>query len=176
MQAGSGTADLLIYYAGHGYLDEETNEGYWLPVDSEKDNPANWLSNSTITNILKSMEAKHVMIVSDSCYSGTLTRSIQVKLNKPNYIQRMVQKRARTVLASGGLEPVLDTGGDENHSIFATAFINALEENNSPYVATNHLFVKIKRAVVVNSDQTPEYSDVRKAGHKGGDFIFKRSD
>lgn len=168
--------NLLIYYAGHGYLDEETNEGYWLPVDSEKDNPANWLSNSTITNILKSMEAKHVMIVSDSCYSGTLTRSIQVKLNKPNYIQRMVQKRARTVLASGGLEPVLDTGGDENHSIFATAFINALEENNSPYVATNHLFVKIKRAVVVNSDQTPEYSDVRKAGHKGGDFIFKRSD
>jgi len=167
--------NLLIYYAGHGYLDEDTNEGYWLPVDSEKDNPANWLSNSTITNILKSMEAKHVMIVSDSCYSGTLTRSIQVKLSKPSYIKRMVQKRARTVLASGGLEPVLDTGGDENHSIFATAFINALEENNSPYIETTHLFAKIRRAVVVNSDQTPEYSDVRKAGHNGGEFIFKRS-
>lgn len=168
--------NLLIYYAGHGYLDEDTNEGYWLPVDSEKDNPANWLSNSTITNILKSMEAKHVMIVSDSCYSGTLTRSIRVKLSKPSYIKKMVQKRARTVLASGGLEPVLDTGGDENHSIFATALINALEENNSPYIETTHLFAKIRRAVVVNSDQTPEYSDVRKAGHNGGEFIFKRSD
>lgn len=168
--------NLLIYYAGHGYLDEDTNEGYWLPVDSEKDNPANWLSNSTITNILKSMEAKHVMIVSDSCYSGTLTRSIRVKLSKPSYIKKMVQKRARTVLASGGLEPVLDTGGDENHSIFATALINALEENNSPYIETTHLFAKIRRAVVVNSDQTPEYSDVRKAGHNGGEFIFKRSE
>ena len=168
--------NLLIYYAGHGYLDEDTNEGYWLPVDSEKDNPANWLSNSTITNILKSMEAKHVMIVSDSCYSGTLTRSIRVKLSKPSYIKKMVQKRARTVLASGGLEPVLDTGGDENHSIFATALINALEENNSPYIETTHLFAKIRRAVVVNSDQTPEYSDVRKAGHNGGEFVFKRSD
>lgn len=167
--------NLLIYYAGHGYLDEDTNEGYWLPIDSEKDNPANWLSNNTITNILKSMEAKHVMIVSDSCYSGTLSRSIQVKLRKPSYIQRMAQNRARTVLASGGLEPVLDAGGDENHSIFATAFINALKENNYPYIATTHLFAQIKRAVVVNSDQTPEYSDIRKAGHKGGDFIFIKS-
>ena len=87
----------------------------------------------------------------------------------------MIQKRARTVLASGGLEPVLDTGGDENHSIFATALINALEENNSPYIETAHLFAKIRRAVVVNSDQTPEYSDVRKAGHNGGEFIFKRN-
>lgn len=167
--------NLLIYYAGHGWLDDSTNEGYWLPVDSEKDNSANWLSNSTITNILKSMEAKHVMIVSDSCYSGTLTRSIKVKLRKPSYIQKMAQKRARTVLASGGLEPVLDSGGDKNHSIFATAFINALKENNASYIETTHLFAKIRRAVVVNSDQTPEYSDVRKAGHNGGEFIFKRS-
>ena len=26
--------NLLIYYAGHGYLDEDTNRGYWLPVDA----------------------------------------------------------------------------------------------------------------------------------------------
>lgn len=167
--------NLLIYYAGHGWLDKDTGEGYWLPIDSEQNNPANWLSNSSITNILKSMEAKHVMIVSDSCYSGALTRSIKIVIRKPLYIQRMAFKRARTVLASGGLEPVLDAGGKENHSVFASAFLEALKENDAEYIETSQLFAKIRRSVMVNSDQTPEYSDVRKAGHDGGDFIFRKT-
>ena len=36
------------------------------------------------------------------------------------------------------------------------------------------LFDKIKRPIVVNADQTPQYSDIRRAGHDGGDFIFVR--
>ena len=167
--------NLLIYYAGHGWLDEDTNEGYWLPVDSERDNPANWLANSSITNILKSMEAKHVMIVSDSCYSGTLTRGITIALRKPSYLKRMAFKRSRTVIASGGLEPVMDAGGIKNHSVFATAFIEALDKNDAEYIETTQLFPKIRRAVVMKSDQTPEYSDVRKAGHDGGEFIFRKA-
>ncbi len=167
--------NLLIYYAGHGWLDEDTNEGYWLPVDSERNNPANWLSNSSITNILKSMEAKHVMIVSDSCYSGTLTRGITISLRKPSYLKRMAFKRSRTVIASGGLEPVMDSGGGKTHSVFANAFIKVLNENKSTYIETTQLFPQIRRAVVIHSDQTPEYSDIRKAGHDGGEFIFHRS-
>jgi hypothetical protein len=34
------------------------------------------------------------------------------------------------------------------------------------------LFSKIKRPVMVNSDQMPEYGDIRKTGHDGGDFLF----
>jgi hypothetical protein len=26
--------------------------------------------------------------------------------------------------------------------------------------------------VILNADQTPEYGDIRKAGHDGGDFLF----
>jgi hypothetical protein len=36
------------------------------------------------------------------------------------------------------------------------------------------LFDAIKRPVVLNSDQTPQYSDIRKAGHEGGEFMFVR--
>lgn len=166
--------NLLIYYAGHGWLDENTDEGYWLPVDSERNNPANWLANSSITNILKSMEAKHVMIVSDSCYSGTLTRGITISIRKPSYFKRMAFKRSRTIIASGGLEPVMDAGGMKNHSVFATAFMEVLGKNEADYIETTQLFPKIRRTVVLKSDQTPEYSDVRKAGHDGGEFIFKK--
>ena len=28
--------NLLIYYTGHGWLDESTDRGYWLPVDAKK--------------------------------------------------------------------------------------------------------------------------------------------
>lgn len=30
--------NLLIYYAGYGWLDEEANEGYWIPVNGQIDN------------------------------------------------------------------------------------------------------------------------------------------
>lgn len=164
--------NLLIYYAGHGWLDKDTNEGYWLPIDSEADNPANWIANSSITNSLKAIKAKHVLVVSDSCYSGTLARDIKVNFRSSDYLKRISKKRARTVIASGGLEPVSDSGGGRNHSVFATALIEALESNNTKVIETSRLFINIRRTVILNSDQTPEYSDIRKAGHEGGEFLF----
>jgi len=109
--------NLLVYYAGHGWLDQEGDEGYWLPVDASQDNQINWISNSSITTSLKAILAKHVIIVADSCYSGKLARGL-IHLNNnrtPNYIARISQKRSRTVLASGGIEPVADGGGKGNH-------------------------------------------------------------
>jgi hypothetical protein len=64
--------NLLIYYAGHGVLDKEAERGYWLPVDAHEDTRANWLATITITDTLKAMTAKHALVVSDSCYAGTL--------------------------------------------------------------------------------------------------------
>jgi hypothetical protein len=95
--------NLLIYYAGHGWLDEEGNEGYWLPVDAIQDNEVQWVSNASITTVLKAMPAKHVLIVADSCYSGKLARGLHIKRKTSNYFARMASKRARSVIASGGL-------------------------------------------------------------------------
>jgi len=163
--------NLLIYYAGHGWLDKEADEGYWLPVDAEKQDPGNWISNSTITSTLRAMRAKHVLVVADSCYSGKLARGISVRLRTSDYYQRISRKKARSVMASGGLEPVADEGGNGKHSVFASSLIEVLKENQGVLDATL-LFSKIRRPVMLNADQTPEYSDIRKAGHDGGDFLF----
>ena len=165
--------NLLIYYAGHGYLDKDGDEGYWLPVDATAKNEVNWISNASITTQLKAMEAKHVLIIADSCYSGKLGRSIHIQQRTPDYYSRVAGKRSRTVIASGGLEPVIDSGGKSNHSVFASAFIDALQENDSIMDASG-LFNQIRRPVVVNADQNPEFSDIRKAGHDGGEFVFVR--
>ena len=164
--------NLLIYYAGHGWLDEDTGRGYWLPTDAKRNRRTNWVSNATITDTLKSLQAKHVMVVADSCYSGTLTRGAGVKLRGANYWKRMAVKRTRVVLTSGGLEPVADSAGG-GHSPFAKAFIEALTANNAVMDGTQ-LFSKIRRRVMVAAEQTPEYSDARSAGHDGGDLLFVR--
>ena len=165
------TDNLLIYYAGHGWLDKDADEGYWLPVDAEEDSDINWISNATITGYLRSIRAKHVMIVADSCYSGTLTRGIKLDVKAPDYLERIARQRARIVLSSGGLEPVADGGGGGRHSAFARHFINELTANRGVLDSTT-LYAKIRRPVMLAADQAPELADIRKAGHEGGDFLF----
>jgi len=165
--------NLLIYYAGHGWLDKEADEGYWLPIDADKDSMINWISNSSITASLRAIRAKHVLIVADSCYSGKLARGIHTVHRTSGYLSRLSQKRARCVISSGGLEPVIDSGGKGEHSVFASAFLAALRGNENVLDGAQ-LFNKLRRPVMLNSDQTPEYSDIRKAGHEGGEFLFVR--
>ena len=117
--------NVLIYYAGHGYLDEEANEGYWMPVDAEEDSPSNWLSSANLTSEIRRSKAKHILVVADSCFSGTLTRGLTIKSRTPDYLERIVTKKARTALTSGGLEPVMDSGGSSNHSVFAAGSLVA---------------------------------------------------
>ena len=164
--------NLLIYYAGHGHLDEAANEGYWLPIDASRDDPSNWVTTDQIVGQIRGMQAKHVMVVADSCFSGTMTRAIKIEQRTPDYLQRIVKTKSRTVLTSGGLEPVMDSGSG-NHSAFAHAFISLLEDNDGVLDAAQ-LFSELRPKVMVNSDQTPEYGDIRKAGHDGGDFLFVR--
>jgi len=164
--------NLLIYYAGHGYYDEASNRGYWLPVESQRGSTVDWISNADITDKLKAYRARHVLVVADSCYSGTLTRGMNIVIKEPDYFERIAPKRSRTALTSGGNEPVSDWSGGE-HSVFAKAFIQALQDNTGVIDGTT-LFTKIRRPVVLNAPQTPQYSDIRFAGHDGGDFIFVR--
>ena len=166
--------NLLIYYAGHGWLDEQSGRGYWMPVNARNDWRSRWVSDAILTDALQALHAKHVMVVADSCYLGTLTRSVKVPERNKVYIERIAEKRARVVLSSGGLEPVADSGGGK-HSVFTAQFLQALRSNEGVLDGTQ-MFERVRQAVVLNADQTPEYSDIRKAGHEGGDFLFVRKD
>lgn len=164
--------NLLIYYAGHGWLDEEADRGYWLPADAKPNRRRFWVSNADIIDTLKTLQSKHVIVIADSCFSGTLLRGADIGLKGGDYWRRMAEKPARVAITSGSLEPVADAGGG-GHSPFALAFIDALESNEVVIDGTS-LFNAIRRPVMVAAQQTPQYSDVRNAGHDGGDFLFVR--
>lgn len=164
--------NLLVYYAGHGLLDKEAGEGYWFPVDARDDDEADWISNATITTRLKTIPAKRILVVSDSCYSGSLTRALTVKIRGQSFRVATASMKTRVVLTSGGLEPVED-GGGSGHSIFAKAFLDALAANKGVLEGYS-LFKAVKPRVMLASDQEPDYGNIRKCGHQGGDFLFVR--
>ena len=172
--------NLLIYYAGHGYLDEETNRGYWLPVDAdtiESQNSSAWISVDDISNILFKLNPKHILIVADSCYSGSLilqqrNANVSVSESSYNHFKQIISMKTRRAMTSGALQPVLD-GGGEGHSVFASAFLKVLSKNNE-VIDTTNIFTKINAIVSSNPlvTQTPLYNVVPKTGDEGGDFIF----
>src|SRR5439155_8909413 len=127
--------NLLVFYAGHGHLDEKINRTYWIPVDGHLDNNVEWISTVAITDSVGAMSAKHVLLVIDSCFSGALTRSALARLEsgmspeaRQHWLEVMASKRSRTVLSSGEVKPVLDAGGGR-HPVFAKAWLDILEED-----------------------------------------------
>jgi len=176
------TDNFLLYYAGHGTLDSTNNRGHWLPVDAEADSSANWISNVSVTDIVNTMSARKVLVIADSCYSGTLTRSILARLDagkskeaRMNWLALMVEKRSRMALTSGGVAPVLDGGGGRN-SIFAKALIDVLRENKS-VIDGRTLHQKIAQSVTyaakaASIEQIPQYTPIKFSGHEAGDYFF----
>lgn len=178
----SATDNLLIYYAGHGELDRVNLRGHWLPVDAEQNNTANWLSTLAITDIVNAIPAKHVLIVADSCYSGSMTRSSlarpEVGMNnalRAKWLRLMTKTRSRTVLSSGGLKPVLDDGAN-GHSLFANAFISVLN-NNHDILEGQSLYRQVYEGIAqaskkIKFKQEPQYAPIRHGGHEAGDFFL----
>jgi hypothetical protein len=167
----------IIYYAGHGDYDKVADKAYWLPADAERDNPANWIMADDITTNIKRMASNHVLIISDSCYSGTFVRRVVTDLSSPKseregFIKRMLEKTSRTLMSSGGNEPVVDSGGS-GHSVFAEALLKGLREIDEKLFTADELFYGIIRERVIGkADQTPQYNNIRNSGHEGGDFVF----
>lgn len=169
---------LLIYYAGHGHFDKDTDKAYWQPVDAEENNNANWIIADDVTTNVRAIPARHILIVSDSCYSGTLTRSSSGRLSVPaereRYLEKMRGGIARILMASGGNEPVADGGGG-GHSVFARAFLDGLRGMDEQVFTAEELFHQhIKERVAGKADQTPGYYTLHSSGHEAGDFVFVR--
>jgi len=178
--------NLLLFYAGHGSRLKagDTEIGYWLPSNAEAP-PRNtyWVPNEFVTGHLSRIKAKRILVVADSCYAGLLSSEPSFLLlgdnlpeyTDPEFMKFKLGKRSRLLLSSGGDQPVLD-GGSGNHSIFASAFLDELEQNQG-VLAGPQLFLEIRDKVKLaaeknNFDQAPEFKAIKSAGHEVGDFFF----
>jgi len=163
---------VLIMYAGHGYLMDDTDMGYWIPVDASVSTAANWIANRDIAAFLKAIPARQIMLVSDSCFSGTLAREQKLATGATLGRDDILRRRAVLVFSSGGEEPVSDEG-KEGHSIFAWSLIEAIRgmDRSAPGF---DVYRRVKDRVVREYPQEPQYGAVLSAGHSaGGDFLLE---
>ncbi len=174
---------LLVYYAGHGFLEPEIDRGYWIPVEGDLFDNTDWIEFPAVTDLLELIPARQVLVVADSCFAGKLTRSAMAHVHpdadeqtRQTLLQTMAQKKIRATLTSGGAKPVLDEG-EAGHSIFAAAFLGVLAEN-SEALETERLYWTVRSRVVqaaekMQFEQIPTYGPIHMAGHEGvGDFVF----
>ena len=172
--------NVLVYYAGHGYMDTETNQGYWVPVDAKGGDQTTFLRNSTIRDemTLIASRAKHILLISDSCFSGTLLRSGSRGLapaeNAELYYQKVADKKSVQILSAGGVEYVDDDYNTSGHSPFTYFLLNELKTNNRPMLTLSELSTSVKKAVANNVEQVPESGVLHGAGDELGEFIFIR--
>jgi hypothetical protein len=171
-------ASLLIYYAGHGYRDTKADKAYWLPVDATREAMSNWINADEITTGVRIILARHVLVVSDSCYSGTLPSGLSASPSRTDererFLQKMAAGRSRMLLASGGEEPVADESGS-GRSVFAAALLRGLREMDGPRFTGSELFLGyVLGPVASRAGQIPVYNPLRNSGHESGDFVFTR--
>lgn len=162
--------NLLIYYAGHGFVSDELGRCYWFPVEALGNDPRQGLASDDVATALSRMKAKHVMVVADSCFTGAQRREVGLQNGQGDSYDKLARTRARVVLSSGGLEPI-QNGQASGHSVFTGAFLEALSTNDEVIDGTR-VFQAIQRIVPAGASQTPEYANILGAGDGGSDFVF----
>ncbi|WP_319244741.1 caspase family protein [uncultured Propionivibrio sp.] len=172
--AGEARSDdsVLLFYAGHGYLMEDINMGFWIPVDGSVKTATNWISNADISKLLSAIPARQLILISDSCFSGSLTREQKITGKGGLATEEVLKRRSVVVFSSGGDEPVSDEG-KEGHSIFAWSLIKTLNEIRTT-TAGHDVWRLVRGTVTKDYSQEPQYGAVLSAGHvEGGEYLFQ---
>lgn len=157
--------NLLIYYAGHGYYDEASELGYWVPVNARLNKIPDFIRNSTIHDYLRTINTKHTFLIADACYAGSLFATYRGHLNE--------NAKSRWAFTSGDIEKVWD-GQPGQNSPFARYLIRYLRNNTDKTIQAKQLIDAVSVAVERNTAQTPQGSSLRRAGDEGGVFVFHR--
>lgn len=160
--------NLLIFYAGHGYYDSETEFGYWLPSDATASSTGNWLANSQLKDYVAAIKGQHTLLITDACFGGSIFKTRKTFADPTDNIDQVYKRKSRKAMTSGALTEVPD------ESMFIKHLVKRLDENTQDYLSAEELFNSFKVSVMSTSPTVPQYGDIKGTGDEGGDFIFVR--
>jgi uncharacterized protein len=145
-----------------------------------------WISTAEVRNKLASMESKHILVVSDSCYSarflqfrGFLSPSSTATTSALylDSFRKVYDVKSRIALTSGGLEPVIEPNDGSGLSIFAKTFIAFLQQRRDVFPSVA-VFAGIgeevhRKTAEYGYAQQPQWGIIEGSGHQSGDFYFR---
>lgn len=154
--------NFILYFSGHGVMNERQTKGYWVPVDAES--KTDYIPNSQIKDHLDEIQAHHIYLIADSCFSGSIIN------RSAEFSNRVEALPSRRVLSSGRKEVVSD-GKPGDHSPFANCLLTYLHTHQGSLPASQ-LEQHIKVNTPKSSAQTPASAYIHGLGDQGGEFVF----
>ncbi len=155
-----GKAQILVYYAGHGIADDNSNASL-LPVDGVAKDLATGYSLQELYTTLGSLSAKNVCVFLDACFSGK-------QRNDEMLVAARGVRRAKEENPMGSMVVFSAAQGDETahsypaqgHGLFSYFLMKKLKETKgnvtlgelADYISEN---VEQKSVVVLNTLQRP---------------------
>ena len=165
---------LLFYFSGHGFT--VGDKGFLLPVDiplpdDRQDFRRKALPMTQVLAWAKDMEAKHVLFVFDSCFSGSVFKSKNMPSAEERYIRDATARPVRQFITAGSANEEVPAT-----STFTPAFVSAIrgegDLNKDGYITGSELGVHLAQLVPRFVDQTPQYGKIREYDLSRGDFVF----
>jgi hypothetical protein len=127
---------LFIFFAGHGFFDENFGEGFVVARNSLQNDKAktSYISHNRLRGVIANISSEHIFLAMDVCFGGTFdpviarARGMEAgETNDAEFLVRKLSQRTRKYLTSGGKEYVSD-GIPGKHSPFALKILQALSE------------------------------------------------
>jgi hypothetical protein len=166
------TDSLLIYYAGHGHLNDR-GRGFWVPVDAPRGQVVRYIRNSTIKDYIGDISSLHTLLISDSCFSGSLFSSGATR-GSDLAAEELARLPSRWAICSGRHDEVVADGPGDGHSPFAESILEVLSGSLRPLVTTGFLVQQVIEQTRANYDQLPDGGPLQGVGHKRGQFVFRQ--
>lgn len=168
------SAEIIFYYAGHGFPDQTTKIPYLIPVDVSASNLTSAIKLADIYAQLSNSGASRVTVFLDACFSGggrdmgpVNARSVRMA---PNTEESMVTGNMVVFTASTG-EQTAQALNREKHGLFTYYLLKKLKET-SGNVTYGELFDYIQKNVQLdaltenNKPQVPVFIVGGQAGDK----------
>ncbi len=173
------SAQLFLFFSGHGSFNDRTREGFFIPVDAVKNDSfgSSYIPHARLNRIIDQIPCKHILLNIDACYSGTFDAAIALgkgeKMGRPGsaeekkraFIEKTLRYKSRLYIASGGEERTSD-GID--HSPFASKMLEGLRSfgGEDAILTFNELLVNMEQAKP--TPKSGQFGD----HEPGGSFIF----
>jgi len=162
---------LLLYYSGHGSLNKKTNLAYWIPQDAKRRRTSGYIPNSTIRDYIKAINSFHTLLISDSCFSGTLF--VRGAARSDAAIDELAQRRSRWGIVSGRHDEEVYDGEPGANSPFAASILKVLKRNRHDKLNVARLADQVVEMTRSNYTQLPEGNPLFGVGHDGGQYVFR---
>jgi len=175
--------NLLIFYSGHGYLDDD-EEGYWILKDSKYKDKSSYLNFSKFKKELSDVRSQHILLILDNCHAGAIfkrtksgyresDRRVANSITKQTY-QNMYLYKSRRAWVAGSSKHTVPDKSKFIEEVFKHLNGSSGKGLNKDYFVVSEVAGNIKFLVINKDKIIPEYNFIDGLGDQGGEFVFKK--